>query len=77
MTGTRLDRSNANDVTRLCALALNAYLVMLLEMVLGPYWVWLVLDEEPGQRAVVGGVIVLTVLLLHSVASLRAQNAKL
>ncbi|MFT5086445.1 MAG: drug/metabolite transporter (DMT)-like permease [Candidatus Latescibacterota bacterium] len=52
-------------------------LVMLLEMVLGPYWVWLVLDEEPGQRAVVGGVIVLTVLLLHSVASLRAQSAKL
>ncbi|GMI17050.1 hypothetical protein TrLO_g9625 [Triparma laevis f. longispina] len=29
--GTRLDRSDASDVTRLCAVALNAYLVMLLE----------------------------------------------
>ena len=30
--GTRLDQSTANDVPRLCGVALNAYLVMLLEM---------------------------------------------
>jgi predicted unusual protein kinase regulating ubiquinone biosynthesis (AarF/ABC1/UbiB family) len=30
--GTRLDRSNEADVPRLCAVALNAYLVMLLEL---------------------------------------------
>ena len=29
--GTRLDRSTSSDVTTLCAVALNAYLVMLLE----------------------------------------------
>jgi len=48
-------------------------LVMLLEIVLGPYWVWLVLDEEPGIRAIVGGAIVLAVLALHSAAALRAK----
>lgn len=30
--GTRLDQSDADDVPRLCAVALNAYLVMLLEL---------------------------------------------
>jgi len=30
--GTRLDQSNADDVPRLCSVALNAYLVMLLEL---------------------------------------------
>ena len=32
VTGTRLDESTAGDVPRLCGLALNAYLVMLLEI---------------------------------------------
>jgi len=31
VTGTRLDKSTENDVARLCGVALNAYLVMLLE----------------------------------------------
>jgi predicted unusual protein kinase regulating ubiquinone biosynthesis (AarF/ABC1/UbiB family) len=30
--GTRLDQSDADDIPRLCAVALNAYLVMLLEL---------------------------------------------
>lgn len=34
-------------------------LVTLLETVLGPFWVWLALGEEPGGRAMVGGLIVL------------------
>ncbi len=49
-------------------------LVMLLEIVLGPYWVWLVLSEEPSSRAFVGGAIVLTVLVLHSIATLRQKS---
>jgi drug/metabolite transporter (DMT)-like permease len=34
-------------------------LVTLLETVLGPFWVWLALGEEPGGRAMLGGLIVL------------------
>lgn len=49
-------------------------LVMLLEIVLGPYWVWLALGEEPGIRAFVGGTIVLATLILHSVAGLRQSR---
>ena len=50
-------------------------LVMLLEIVLGPYWVWLVLGEEPGGRAFVGGAIVLITLIFHSLAGLRRAQS--
>lgn len=41
-------------------------LVLLLEAVLGPYWVWLALGEDPGARTLFGGVIVLATLVAHS-----------
>lgn len=50
-------------------------LIMLLETVLGPYWVWLVLGEAPGTRAFIGGAVVIAVLALHSILGLRAQRA--
>ena len=46
-------------------------LVVLLEMVLGPYWVWLGLGERPSNAALLGGGIVLCTLLIHSTISLR------
>lgn len=49
-------------------------LIGLLETVLGPYLVWLVLDEQPGLAAIAGGAIVLAVLAAHSVAGLRART---
>ena len=51
-------------------------LIMLLETVLGPFWVWLVLEETPGARALVGGAIVIGALILHSLASLLAQRRR-
>lgn len=50
-------------------------LLMLIEMVVGPYWVWLVLNEEPGVRSIVGGIVVLTTLAVHSAVGLRRQAA--
>lgn len=41
-------------------------LLMLLETVLGPFWVWLVLNEEPSLRSLVGGTIVVTSIALYS-----------
>ena len=52
-------------------------LIMLLETVLGPYWVWLALDETPSDSALLGGAIVIAVLVLHSVLALRAQRRTL
>ena len=41
-------------------------LLLLLETVLGPLWVWLVLNEEPPLLTLVGGGVVLATLAGHS-----------
>lgn len=49
---------------RLIPAALGA-LVGSIEPVLGPLWVWLVHDETPGARTLIGGGLVLVALLAH------------
>ena len=44
-------------------------LIVLLETVLGPLWVWLVIHEAPGALALVGGAVVVATLLVHSLLS--------
>lgn len=41
-------------------------LLMLLETVLGPFWVWLVINEVPSIPTVIGGAIVLASVALHA-----------
>ena len=50
-------------------------LLMLLETVLGPLWVWLVLSEEPPLLTVVGGAVVLATLAGHSAYQLHRNRA--
>ncbi|HVC85974.1 MAG TPA: DMT family transporter [Gaiellaceae bacterium] len=44
-------------------------LITLLEIVLGPLWVWAFLSERPGSATVAGGVIVLTAVLVQARAA--------
>ncbi|MCP4328492.1 MAG: DMT family transporter [Alphaproteobacteria bacterium] len=46
-----------------------------LETVIAPFWVWLVLAEEPGPYALAGGAVVIATLLVHSLAALRGDRA--
>ena len=41
-------------------------LITLLEVVLGPVWVWLALDERPGTLTLVGGLIVIVAIVLQT-----------
>ncbi len=41
-------------------------LMMLLESIIGPLWVWFILKEHPGNQTLVGGFIVLITLAAHS-----------
>lgn len=50
-------------------------LLMLLETVLGPLWVWLALAEYPGDRALVGGALVVLTLAGHALAGSRRRPA--
>lgn len=49
-------------------------LLALLEVVLGPLWVWVGAGEVPGQETLVGGAVVIGALVLHEVAGLRRQS---
>jgi drug/metabolite transporter (DMT)-like permease len=48
-----------------------AALIGIAEPVLGPVWVWLIHNEIPSQRTVLGGAIVFVALLAHIVWQLR------
>ena len=41
-------------------------LITLLEIVLGPIWVWLALDERPSTLTLVGGMIVIAAIVLQA-----------
>lgn len=49
-------------------------LLLPLETVLGTALVWLVLGEEPGGRAIVGGIVVIGTLIIHSVIASRRHG---
>lgn len=49
-------------------------LIMQLEAVLGPVWVWLGVGEVPPRATFVGGAIVLITLVAHSARAIRAQR---
>jgi drug/metabolite transporter (DMT)-like permease len=46
--------------------AAEVSLIMLLESILGPLWVWLILNEVPHSETLTGGALVITTLILHS-----------
>jgi drug/metabolite transporter (DMT)-like permease len=50
-------------------------LLMLLETVLGPLWVWLVLSEYPGDLALAGGAVVVLTLAGHAMTGGRRRPA--
>ena len=49
-------------------------LFMLIETVLGPYWVWLAIGESPGIYGFVGGGIVIGVMTIHTLWRLKGKN---
>jgi drug/metabolite transporter (DMT)-like permease len=48
----------------------EASLLAVLESVLGPVWVWLAIGERPGVPSLVGGGMILSALVAHTVADL-------
>jgi drug/metabolite transporter (DMT)-like permease len=50
-------------------------LIMLLETVLGPFWVWLVLSEKPLQQTFIGGGFVVTAILVNAWLGFRSERS--
>ena len=51
----------------------NVSLLMLLEMVLGPFWTWLGTGERPSPMMLGGAAIVLLTLASYIIATTRAE----
>ena len=48
----------------------------LLETVFAPVWVWLILNERPSQVSLIGGAIVISAIITHSLWQLSASKKR-
>ena len=46
-------------------------LFFLLETIIGPFWVWMVIKEQPSLETLQGGTIIISTLAIHSFLKLR------
>jgi hypothetical protein len=51
-------------------------ILMLVETVLGPLWVYLALGDEPSQWTLMGGALLLATLLVHELRPLSRSNSE-
>ena len=51
--------------------AAEVNLFFLLETILGPIWVWLVIHEQPSMETILGGVVIIITITIHSVLALK------
>ena len=49
-------------------------LVLLIETILGPLWVWIAITEEPPLQTIAGGGLIIIVLAIHAALSLRESR---
>jgi drug/metabolite transporter (DMT)-like permease len=55
--------------------AAQAVIIGLLEIVLGPFWVWLAFDERPATLALIGGLIVLAAVVFNALVGAARRPA--
>ncbi len=46
-------------------------LFFLLETIIGPFWVWLVINEQPSVETIQGGVVIILTIAIHSFLKLK------
>ena len=51
--------------------AAEVNLFFLLETILGPFWVWLVIKEQPSLETIVGGSVIIATIATHSFLALK------
>jgi drug/metabolite transporter (DMT)-like permease len=56
--------------------AAESSLIGMLETVLGPLWVWLVLNERPGTASLMGGALILAALLANTLVDLLTPRRR-
>ena len=49
-------------------------LFFLLETILGPIWVWLVIKEQPSIETIVGGLVIIFTIAVHSYLKIKSSS---
>ena len=52
-------------------------LFFLLEVILGPIWVWLIIKEQPSVQTIIGGIVIIITIALHSFLALKKHKSNL
>ena len=51
-------------------------LFFLLEVILGPIWVWLIVKEQPSVQTIIGGLVIVFTIAIHSSLALKKTQIK-
>ena len=51
--------------------AAEVNLFFLLETILGPIWVWMVIHEQPSIETIMGGIVIIVTIGIHSILTLK------
>ena len=51
--------------------AAEVNLFFLLETIIGPIWVWLIIKEQPSVETLIGGIVIITTIAIHSFLKLK------
>ena len=51
-------------------------LFFLLEVILGPIWVWLIIKEQPSIQTIIGGSVIIITIAIHSFLALKKTQIK-
>ena len=51
-------------------------LFFLLEVILGPIWVWVIIKEQPSLQTIIGGVVIIITIGIHSFLALKKTQIK-
>ena len=51
--------------------AAEVNLFFLLETIIGPIWVWLIIKEQPTTETLIGGIVIIITIAIHSFLKLK------
>ena len=56
--------------------AAEVNLFFLLETIIGPIWVWLIIKEQPSTQTILGGIVIIITIAIHSLLAIKKTQTK-
>ncbi len=56
--------------------AAEVNLFFLLETIIGPIWVWLIIKEQPSSQTILGGIVIIITIAIHSLLAIKKTQTK-